>query len=316
MSSLTRKLYMDENPVHFYKTLAVHAGLNKAIVIQTILGLCQHPKCGVEIDGDKWIYNTYEGWHVQFFPFWSLAKVKMVFQEMESKGQIQSFTQNKDNGSPLKYYRIPQGFLSKLNAGNFDVNAVVELDKTDQLPDFTLGLNLAEASAKKLPRSNTIGHSINHSTPIGPQGGIVESEPEEKPEPERIYDAYPRKIGRGKALAAIQKALRSVSFDVLSERVGAFALAVSTWPQDRKQFVPFPATWFNQERWTDDPKEWENKGGVEVDWHKKRDELIDRRLGIGWSVVGNPQETERRNALRKSLTEEIQRIEKRLGVSK
>ncbi len=32
---------------------------------------------------------------------------------------------------------------------------------------------------------------------------------------------------------------------------------VSRWPAEDRKFVPHPATWFNQERYLDDPKEWQ-----------------------------------------------------------
>lgn len=70
-----------------------------------------------------------------------------------------------------------------------------------------------------------------------------------------IYQAYPKKVGRGAALRAIAKALTKVEFAVLLEAVQKFANSPAVTSKRGTpdwQFVPYPATWFNQERWADD----------------------------------------------------------------
>lgn len=74
---------------------------------------------------------------------------------------------------------------------------------------------------------------------------------------EAIYNEYPRKIGRGAAEKAIANALEKVDFETLMGKVFQYSDAVSKWPKDRRRFAPHPSTWFNQERWKDDPQEWE-----------------------------------------------------------
>lgn len=70
---------------------------------------------------------------------------------------------------------------------------------------------------------------------------------------EAIYQAYPRKEGKGKALPAIEKALKIAPAEVLLEAVQAFAKAkAGTDPQ----FLPHPASWFNARRWEDDRASW------------------------------------------------------------
>lgn len=78
----------------------------------------------------------------------------------------------------------------------------------------------------------------------------------------QIYMVYPRKIARPSALRAICRALRKVPFQILLEKTKKFAditaknLAADA---DSKRFVPHPATWFNQERYNDNPAEWVRK---------------------------------------------------------
>lgn len=87
--------------------------------------------------------------------------------------------------------------------------------------------------------------------------------------PERIYAAYPRHVGKKDALKAIERAMKCVrqadagqvekiaASEYIFERTKAFAEAVKQWPPQDRQFIPHPATWFNQGRYADDPKEWE-----------------------------------------------------------
>jgi hypothetical protein len=74
---------------------------------------------------------------------------------------------------------------------------------------------------------------------------------------EAIYLLYPKKVGRKDALQAIAKALAKASADRLRERVSTYASVVARYRHEDRAFVPNPATWFNQERWLDDPSAWE-----------------------------------------------------------
>jgi hypothetical protein len=72
---------------------------------------------------------------------------------------------------------------------------------------------------------------------------------------ENIYEAYPRKTGRAAAIKSILKAMKDHDPAFLLERTTAYASAIH-W-QDR-QFIPHPATWFNGDRFNDDPAEWQD----------------------------------------------------------
>lgn len=85
--------------------------------------------------------------------------------------------------------------------------------------------------------------------PVGDSDGLTVDE--------RIYQAYPRKVGKKTALKAIAVALRAIPASELLAKVQAYKQATDTWPQTERKFIPFPATWFNRGSYMDDPKEWE-----------------------------------------------------------
>jgi hypothetical protein len=92
-----------------------------------------------------------------------------------------------------------------------------------------------------------------------PEARASLSKPSPRALAEQIYQEYPRKAGKGLAIKAILQALEKVPFDELLAAVREFAAT----PKGRdRQFCPYPATWFSQERWNDDRSEWERAASV------------------------------------------------------
>src|ERR1039457_252633 len=82
------------------------------------------------------------------------------------------------------------------------------------------------------------------------------------PEVQQIYDLYPRHEAKPAALRAIAKALQTTEPVFLAERVGMYADARAG--QDMK-YTPLPASWFNDERFNDDPSLWEQSNGTKAE---------------------------------------------------
>jgi len=74
---------------------------------------------------------------------------------------------------------------------------------------------------------------------------------------EAVYQAYPRHVGKQAALKKIASAILGGAdpADIL-KAVRTYAAAVAEWPADEKKFIPYPASWFHQGRYDDDPEEW------------------------------------------------------------
>ena len=75
---------------------------------------------------------------------------------------------------------------------------------------------------------------------------------------ERLYQLYPRKIGKKAAVKAIVKALQLTPYQSLKVAVEMYSEVCGRVPKERRRFIPHPSTWFNQGRWEDDPREWES----------------------------------------------------------
>ncbi|QSR28890.1 Hypothetical protein CFH99_0070 [Nocardioides aromaticivorans] len=78
---------------------------------------------------------------------------------------------------------------------------------------------------------------------------------EREPDPlatdfDRWYDTYPRKRGKGQAFKAYRAARKKVDAPTLLD---ALASQLATLTARGPEYVPYPATWLNGERWADEP---------------------------------------------------------------
>lgn len=71
-----------------------------------------------------------------------------------------------------------------------------------------------------------------------------------------IFESYPRKAARKPALQAIQRALQKLGFDELLSRTRQLAQAWEGATAAELRFCPYPANWFRDERFNDDPQTW------------------------------------------------------------
>ena len=69
---------------------------------------------------------------------------------------------------------------------------------------------------------------------------------------EKIYAAYPRKVGKPAAFRAIRRALVLYPPDFLMERTRHYAETYN----GPAEYIPHPSTWFRQQRFNDDPATW------------------------------------------------------------
>lgn len=80
---------------------------------------------------------------------------------------------------------------------------------------------------------------------------------------EDIYQQFPRKVAKADALRAIKKAVgrlaKTMGDRLARQNLYAWTLKYSLSPEGRRpdrEFIPYPASFYNSERYLDDPKEW------------------------------------------------------------
>ena len=97
-----------------------------------------------------------------------------------------------------------------------------------------------------------------------------------------FWSEYPKKVGKGAAKKAFEKARKKASIETLVTAVRRQKCG-SQWTKDDGQYIPNPATWLNQERWEDEVDGGVNHGTSE---QRFKDPVLQRL----W-------EQEQRNAL-------------------
>ena len=137
-----RSLLAEEEFLMVPPTLACAIGLNEAIVLQRLYWLLKYPQNGKELNGHRWIYNTYPEWKKQFFPFWSEDTIMRVFNSLEGKRLVVSI--QPEGSRRRKYYRPDEGSLAQLTFERFE--------ESRRLQSATLEAgNLPPSQARNLP---------------------------------------------------------------------------------------------------------------------------------------------------------------------
>ncbi len=88
-----------------------------------------------------------------------------------------------------------------------------------------------------------------------------------------FWSSYPRRIGKGGAKKAWKGAIKKANAQLIIESAKEFAKKDGIDPK----FTPHPATWLNQERWTDEPLDVPKKKYQPFAWQEEQ----ERRLKDG-----------------------------------
>ena len=110
-----------KHPLLIDQELATVIGLNEAIVLQQ-LNYWLHSKSAKKINDKLWVYNTYENWKKQNFPFWSIATIRRAFNSLEKKEIIVSGNFNRAGFDKTKWYSIDEAKLNQLMSSACDQN--------------------------------------------------------------------------------------------------------------------------------------------------------------------------------------------------
>lgn len=110
-----------KHPLLVDQDLATVIGLNEAIVLQQ-LNYWLHSKSAKKINDKWWVYNTYENWKKQNFPFWSIPTVKRTFSSLEKKEVVVSANFNRAGFDKTKWYSIDESKLNQLMIRASDQN--------------------------------------------------------------------------------------------------------------------------------------------------------------------------------------------------
>lgn len=130
------KWLFDEHPILVDKELASVIGLNEAIVLQQ-LNYWLHSKSAKQIDGQLWIYNTYDNWKKDNFPFWSRNTIRRALNSCIKKGLVITGNFNKAGFDKTKWYSINTQKLDEVMGSACDQNGQMEVTKMGKPIPYT-----------------------------------------------------------------------------------------------------------------------------------------------------------------------------------
>jgi len=228
-----KNLLLDEYPLIILPSLATKIGLSEAIVLQQIHYWLT--KSANVVDDEPWVYNSISDWQKQF-PFFSESTIKRILKKLEQQELIKSACFNKLKMDRTKWYTINYASLA---LGQFDPtirsnwpNQQVSL--TPPLPETT---------------TETTSKTTSDRPPLPPSG---EKDTDKNSPFDIFWLAYPNKTGKGKARQKYDKAMEKTSSEVVLKAVEYNKSNNPQWSRDNGQYIPMPATWLLQERWSDE----------------------------------------------------------------
>lgn len=101
---------LSEPPVLVYPSLAAHCGINKAVIVQQLHFLIHITRKARNRhnywDERWWVYNTYQDWMDDFFPWLGKSTIKRLFLELEDEGVVLSRPNPHNKSDQTKWYTI------------------------------------------------------------------------------------------------------------------------------------------------------------------------------------------------------------------
>lgn len=236
-------------PLVINPELATRIGLNEAIVLQQVNYWINDKEQGVNFEGRRWVFNSYESW-VKQFPFWSADTVKRAFTSLVKQGCLDVEQLNKSQHDRTNYYTINHDCELLNDAEQVpSSNGANCPDRQAQDAPMDEGKNarsLKVTTTKTTTETKSIGASADASAPARP------AKQDYSPEFETAWEAYPKRAG-GNSKAGAFKAWKArlkdgVKPDDMLAGVKRYAAYARATGSVGTQFVKQAVTFFGPDR--------------------------------------------------------------------
>ncbi|HIG8794130.1 TPA: hypothetical protein ACYEOW_000345 [Raoultella terrigena] len=240
-------------PLVINPELATRIGLNEAIVLQQVNYWINDKEQGVNFEGRRWVFNSYESW-VKQFPFWSADTVKRAFTSLVKQGCLDVEQLNKSQHDRTNYYTINHDCELLNDAEQVpSSNGANCPDRQAQDAPMDEGKNarsLTVTTTKTTTETKSIGASADASAPAR------SAKQDYSPEFETAWQAYPKRAG-GNSKAAAWKAWKArlkdgVKPEAMLAGVKRYAAYARATGSVGTQFVKQAATFFGPDRHFDE----------------------------------------------------------------
>ena len=241
-------LLFDERPMLVIpKLAAMLGGSDRAIILQQLhYWLLKSENVH---DGRRWVYNSMEAWHKQFYWIKSVRTIKGHFNALEKMGIVLTGNYNKAGFDRTKWYTIDYDHLQKTENA-WCKNCPMDSAKVTQCTVQ----DLPNAQCKNYP-TNTIEYTETTSeNTTNKQANAVSADADLSESFNKLWNLYPKKQGKKDAFRhykAWRKKSKDNTDDYLLRKLNEYKayLAANQWLHPMNG-----STWFNG-RFDDDYSE-------------------------------------------------------------
>lgn len=230
----------DKHPIVVDTKIATALGLNEAIVLQQ-LNYWLHSKSAKEINGKYWVYNTFDNWQKDNFPFWSVKTIKRTMGSLRKSGIVLTDNFNKAGFDKTRWYSIDEKKL----------NEVMSLREGQNDP--TRGTNCPDGTAQNDPTNTrdypeTTSENKYNSASDDAHAPEPSSQLEQwQKDFETVWAKYPKKRGKKQAWShykAWRKASKKHTNAYISHKLDLYIARLEREHTDPR-FIQNGSTWFN-----------------------------------------------------------------------
>lgn len=242
-------LLFNFRPLVINPELAMRIGLNEAIVLQQVNYWINDKEQGVDHDGRRWVFNTYEAWAKQF-PFWSEDTVKRAFTSLVKQGCLDVEQLNKSQHDRTNYYTINHDSALLQDAEHLPSSNVANCPHRGAQPALMDEGKNARSLMVTTTKTTTENKSIG--TPAKAAEPSCTGKQDYSPEFETAWQAYPKRAGGNSKAAAFKswkaRLREGVNPADMLAGVNRYAAYVRTTGSAGTQFVKQAASFFGPDR--------------------------------------------------------------------
>ena len=261
---------MQHKEHHFIVEEATKYGVEKAILLYNIRFWLDKNKANDkhihQHSNGKYYYFTYNSGTAfgKLFPYMNAKSINRWLLELENDGILISGNFNNTSYDRTKWYSIIQEFEYNEKSITLDEKSITLDEQSNTLdeqpiPDNNTHNNTnnntlscaADAAPDIKNETDSTNLFIDTPPPVSEPTDLKPKKDKQTMTEEdfgKFWNIYPRKKGKGDALKKFLK-INKDKFDVIIKAVGE-CKKTKQW-QD-VQYIPFPGTWLNQERWEDE----------------------------------------------------------------
>ena len=219
------KLLLDESPLIVIPSLAVKVGLNEAIILQQIHYWVRKSK-------DKWVYNSYKQWQVQF-PFFSESTIKRAITNLKKKGILIVEQKSKKDWDRSNHYTIDYEVMDQLNESDCtERKGQIDPDRKGQIDPYN-DSNMTHSSYSTENTTENTTETTCTSTKESTANAVQPKQNEPAPSTQ-VFNAYVSSMKQryGKQITPARNAKVNGILSKMIERIGldGSILVASNYP--------------------------------------------------------------------------------------